>query len=311
MSEKKHPKISVTGDLGSGKSTITYELSKRTGYKIYSTGSCQREVAKNHGMSTLELNKYAETHPEIDDEIDTITKELNNKKESFIIDSRMAWHFIKNSFKISLQVSPNIAAKRIIDDQQNRISEKVSNIKNTIKDLTARKESEDIRFKKLYNVNCSDNTNYDLIIDTSYSRVSEIVDIILQQFQNYIKGLVFHNHWISPKLLIPTQYIISLGRGDALQLIESIKNDGYDEKCPVSVVKYERFLFIWDGHKRVSATLFNNKTLIPINIEAKDNEEILPGLIVEQFIKTSIKKGWIYDWEECHKFIYDEYPMFC
>ena len=65
-----YPKLSITGDIGSGKSAVSKILQAETGYPIYSTGGLQRRIAARYGMTTLELNEYAETHPEIDDEID-------------------------------------------------------------------------------------------------------------------------------------------------------------------------------------------------------------------------------------------------
>ena len=90
-------------------------------------------------MSTLELNTYMKSHPEIDQEIDNLTKSLSDKDESFILDSRMAWHFIPNSFKVFLKVQADIAAKRIYKDQD-RINEKYYDInaaKKHIIDRTA------------------------------------------------------------------------------------------------------------------------------------------------------------------------------
>ena len=44
------------------------------GFEIYSTGKVQREIAQRYGMTTLEFNEYAETHLEIDDEIDALAR---------------------------------------------------------------------------------------------------------------------------------------------------------------------------------------------------------------------------------------------
>ena len=49
--------ISITGKLGSGKSTVCKMIRDRYDYEIFSTGAIQREVAREMGISTLELNK--------------------------------------------------------------------------------------------------------------------------------------------------------------------------------------------------------------------------------------------------------------
>ena len=96
-------KISLAGDLGSGKSTVSAILIERLGAKYYSTGAIVRSIADSRNMTVVELNKYMETHPEIDHEIDAGIAALSESPESLIIDSRMAWHFTKGTFKVYYQ----------------------------------------------------------------------------------------------------------------------------------------------------------------------------------------------------------------
>ena len=63
-------KISLAGDLGSGKSTVSDILIECLGAEYYSTGAIVRSIANKRGMTVTELNIYMETHPEIDHEID-------------------------------------------------------------------------------------------------------------------------------------------------------------------------------------------------------------------------------------------------
>ena len=171
-------KISITGDLGSGKSLIGKLLAKETGYKFYSTGSIQREIAAQQGMTTLELNKLSENNFRFDREIDDFTRKLSESSQPFIIDSRMAWYFVPNSFKIYLKVDVDIAAKRIFTDKSRR-NEKYPDLESAKKDIIRRKKSELFRFKKYYQVECENMEHYDLVIDTSYSTPGEIVETIL------------------------------------------------------------------------------------------------------------------------------------
>ena len=66
MQENKSVKISLAGDLGSGKSTVGAILAEKLHAAVYSTGTIQRKIAEEMGMTTLQLNQYMETHPEID-----------------------------------------------------------------------------------------------------------------------------------------------------------------------------------------------------------------------------------------------------
>ena len=49
--------ISITGRLGSGKSTVCGILNQKYGFEIFSTGTINREFARRLGITTLELNE--------------------------------------------------------------------------------------------------------------------------------------------------------------------------------------------------------------------------------------------------------------
>ena len=97
--------ITISGMLGSGKSTVARLLADKLGYTYYSTGDAQREIARARGVTTLELNRIADTDPTIDEAIDGVFKRFNAvPNKNFVIDSRMAFFFIPNSLKVKLNV---------------------------------------------------------------------------------------------------------------------------------------------------------------------------------------------------------------
>ena len=179
-------KIAVTGDLGSGKSTVCKELKKRLNAHYFSTGEIQRKIASEKGMSTYDLNRYAEDHPEIDRLIDDELKALSSSTDDMIIDSRMAWHFVNNAFKVFLLVDETVAAKRIIDDKRG-LTETYLSIADAKQKLSARKESENFRYKQVYGVDCYDLTNYDLVIDTTDISPATVAERIIEQYTEWEK----------------------------------------------------------------------------------------------------------------------------
>lgn len=181
-------KITITGDLGSGKSAVSKLLNARLGFEIYSTGKVQREIANRYGMTTLELNQHAETHPEIDDEIDGALRDLNLKPEGLIVDSRMAWHFIPSSYKVFLMVPVEVAADRVMGDTSRR-SEAYQNKDEAIAQLTARKASENERFKDLYGVDCGYPGNFDLAVNTAGLTPEQVAETILSGFHIWKNGV--------------------------------------------------------------------------------------------------------------------------
>ena len=94
--------ITITGRLGSGKSTVCRIFSNKYGYEIYSTGTIHRKIAAEKGISALEMNelmaKDLSFDHMIDDAVTRISRE--NRDRTLIFDSRMAWHFACDSFKV-------------------------------------------------------------------------------------------------------------------------------------------------------------------------------------------------------------------
>ncbi len=176
-------KITITGDLGSGKSAVSQLLCDRTGFQYASTGRIQRKLAQEMGLDTLEMNRRADTDPAIDEKIDSIFVALGKDPESYVVDSRMAWFFLPASFKVYLKTDINVAVDRILSDP-NRNSEQYQSREEAIAKISARKRSENERFLKKYGADCTDLNNFDLVIDTTQRPAEEVCALI-------IKGLEF------------------------------------------------------------------------------------------------------------------------
>ena len=179
--------ISITGKLGSGKSTICYLLKDRYGFEIYSTGAFQREVARKMGITTLELNKRLREDPSLDYVIDDAVKQLSieRAKDKLIFDSRMAWHFAEKSFKIFLTIDPREAARRVMLNQRGS-EEFYANEDEACEKLIERSQVEQARFMQIYGVDYYDFNNFDLIVDTTSRTPDEIINIIVAAYQSYV-----------------------------------------------------------------------------------------------------------------------------
>ena len=150
-------KISLAGDLGSGKSTVGKILAEEYGAQLYSTGTIQRKIATEMGMTTLQLNQYMETHPEIDGKIDDGLRALEKEPLDLIIDSRMAWHFVPSSFSVYMMADAYISAERIMN--AGRESEPFASVEEAVRSVSDRRKSEMLRYSHLYGVNIKDMEN--------------------------------------------------------------------------------------------------------------------------------------------------------
>lgn len=179
--------ITIAGKLGSGKSTICRALQQEHGFEIYSTGAVQREVAKEMGISTLELNQRMLTDPALDHVIDDAVAKLSRERreDAIIFDSRMAWHFAERSFKIFVTVDPLIAAQRVMLDPRGS-EETYESVEDARDKLIERSRVENARFRDIYHVDNLDYHNYDLILDTSYASREEESRAVLEAFHAYL-----------------------------------------------------------------------------------------------------------------------------
>lgn len=176
--------ITLGGHLGSGKSTLWKKLAEHFGLKRYSTGDFMRELALERGVSIIELNQIAETDGGVIDSIlDERQKKLWAEQDEFIIDGRLAFHFIPHGKKIFLTVTPEEAAKRIFADNTRKGLETHESIDDAARNITIRRESENERYMKYYGVHIYDMSLYDIVIDTNYKTPEQVFDAVIQKLQ--------------------------------------------------------------------------------------------------------------------------------
>lgn len=187
-------KITLTGDLGSGKSAVSKILCEQTGFEYISTGRIQRQLAQEMGLDTLEMNRRADTDPSIDERIDGIFVALGHDPKGYVIDSRMAWFFLPKSFKVYLQTDVAVAAQRIIHDPS-RDSEQYTSQEEAVQKILARKASENARFLLKYNADCTKLDNFDIVIDTTRRTREEVAELILKGAMARESGTPFEKLW--------------------------------------------------------------------------------------------------------------------
>jgi CMP/dCMP kinase len=288
MSSNQPIRISITGELGSGKSTVAKTLVAAVGVEFFSTGGFQREMAAKLGITTLELNHRADTDPKIDEEIDGRTKALGQSGKSFIIDSRLAWRFLPSSFKVFLVCPPNIAAQRIMGQQ--RVSETYSSEQDAVRQLLERQGSERLRFLKTYDAKQGHYRNYDCVIDTSQANPEQVTQAVIDGYKRNGSG---HLMLAAPRALFP----LPASPVDMMQ-------------PRVKVICSHRIWAVVSGHNVVSEAIKRGDNLLRVKLIAQDDETYAAGKTARSVIEELLTPQGVAAWESGHDFKFQNYPAF-
>jgi CMP/dCMP kinase len=183
--------ISISGAEGAGKSTIAKRLSEKLGWPRYYMGGISREKAREHGMTLEEYNKWGETDPRRDQEIDEYQEKLGKTQDNFVIEGRTSWYFIPHSLKIYLDVSFAEGARRIwgslrVDDSRNE-GKNLHSYENVLASLKARRESDKTRYAKYYNFDAYNHRHYDFVLDTTDLNPDEVFEKVYEAVEKRLE----------------------------------------------------------------------------------------------------------------------------
>lgn len=179
--------ITIGGLPGSGKSSTADAVANALDYQRFSSGDFWRQVAHQQNLSVEELNKKAESDPSIDKLVDETVRDVG-KRSNIVVDSRLAFHWIPEAFKVYLKLDGEVAAARIYSHLKDvgRVGQTGQSVTDVYEKTMARIESECKRYEELYGVNYLDEKEYDLVVDTGQHTLSEVATIIIEAYQKWL-----------------------------------------------------------------------------------------------------------------------------
>ena len=183
---KKKNIISPAGDLAAGKGTVSEILIKDLNYGIYRNGEYARKLARDMGLDITSFNAFLAEHPEIDLQIEKSASEYAKEHDNFIIDARLGWYAVPESFKVYLKVDIDVAAQRAFNDPKRKSTESFETVEEQKADMIRRYKMENDRYWKLYHVHKDDMSNYDLVIDTTELTPEQTAKIIEEEYEKWL-----------------------------------------------------------------------------------------------------------------------------
>jgi len=169
--------ITISGNPGSGKSTVAKLLEDKLGLRYVYSGMIFREMAKKYNMSLEEFGKICEGNSEIDKELDGRQLEILRNGD-VILEGRLAgWLAHRNNipaFKVAVVADLETRVQRIVKREKGSVEKRK-------KEILEREKSEVLRYKNYYNIDLKDTSIYNLVIDSGDKTPEEIVDIIIEK----------------------------------------------------------------------------------------------------------------------------------
>ncbi len=189
--KKKHI-ITLSGKPGSGKSSTSDKVAEMLGYTRYSSGDFVRAIVKKRNITLAEFNKLAATNHSLDEEIDEKLRELRSHND-IVIDSRLGFYWIPESFKVYLDLDIDVATSRIYKDTVSN-SRRVTgagtahSLAEVQRQVQSRLNNETRRFKQLYGVDPYDTSNFDLVINTSRHSPQTVALTVFDNYKKWLKS---------------------------------------------------------------------------------------------------------------------------
>lgn len=170
-------KITLFWLAGTGTSTVWKLLAENLWYSFHSTGNIMRSWAEEAGMTIYEFeDKVIKTDTSFDEKLDDRVRDFWVTNDNFIFESRLAWNFIPDSFKISLTCEDTERYRRIHEREWWDIQ--------SVQEKTQKREDELlVRYKEVYpdiDFPPADDV-FDMIIDGTDILPGAIVENIMKK----------------------------------------------------------------------------------------------------------------------------------
>jgi len=172
--------ITISGPIGSGKSTAAAALAAELGYDHVSGGDIFRGLADERGLTPLEFNKLAEEDDQIDRDLDRRLRTTARENDDLVLESRLAGWMAGEyaDLRVWLDAPEDIRAARVSDREDTPLEE-------ARRTLHARAESEVHRYRLYYDIDFTDRSIYDLVVNTARWDPGGVMQVIRTAVAEY------------------------------------------------------------------------------------------------------------------------------
>lgn len=187
--------ITISGKPGSGKSSTADKVAELLGYTRYSSGDIIRTLLTAEKITLAEYNRLAIKDFSLDEKVDQKLRDLRQATD-VVIDSRLGFHWIPESFKVYLELDIELATARVFKDaKSNNLRSQSGEIDTSLHQIAEqvkqRINSEQSRFKNFYGIDPYKSKDFDLVIDTSRHNPQTVALTVFDTYKRWLKVKVW------------------------------------------------------------------------------------------------------------------------
>jgi CMP/dCMP kinase len=167
-------KITIFGMAGTGTSSTGKQLALGLGYPFVSGGDIARITASELGMTVNEIDELSKTDKKIDILRDDHMREFSQKHANCVIEARLGWFIVPESFKVKLFCSDEVRLERISKRED-------KSIEQVRQETEHREDAIRERFFNYYGIDFDKETaddKFDLVIDTGKNSLDQVISMI-------------------------------------------------------------------------------------------------------------------------------------
>lgn len=203
--ERKHI-ITLSGKPGSGKSSTADKVAELLNYTRHSSGDMVRHILSKSKMTLEEYNERAYEDHNLDAKIDEELRALREKSD-IVVDSRLGFYWIPESFKVYLDLDLDIATARIYKDtvsnnMRQAEGSSTTSLSTVSRQVRERMLTEQSRFKRMYGVDPYEVSHFDFIIDTSRQNPQSVAVAVFDAYKDWLDSEV----WEQRRNQVPLGY---------------------------------------------------------------------------------------------------------